>query len=133
MGRIYAKDKTEPRLLLRVGSCSCRGPAGDKTRPLAVPYLFVVTVMTSFVQTLAVSPNVFYISDITNSSSFSGKIFRKKSTLENFRANVLKSIDIVSTFNLKSLIILKSSCVLTRLSRSQKPSTEVVSKPCSAK
>ena len=32
----------------------------------------------------------FYISDITNSSSFNGKIFRKKSTLENFRANLLK-------------------------------------------
>ena len=35
-------------------------------------------------------PPLFYISDITNSSSFSGKIFRKKSMLENFRANVLK-------------------------------------------
>ena len=33
---------------------------------------------------------IFYISDITNSSSFNGKIFRKKSTLEKFRANALK-------------------------------------------
>ena len=32
----------------------------------------------------------FYISDITNSSSFNGKICRKKSMLENYRANVLK-------------------------------------------
>ena len=31
----------------------------------------------------------FYISDIANSSSFNGKIFRKKSMLEKFRANVL--------------------------------------------
>ena len=36
------------------------------------------------------TPQFFYISDITNSSSFDGKIFRKKSMLENFRANVLK-------------------------------------------
>ena len=32
----------------------------------------------------------FYISDIANSSSFNGKIFRKKSMSEEFRANVLK-------------------------------------------
>ena len=32
----------------------------------------------------------FYISDITNSSSYSGKNLRKKSVLENFCANVLK-------------------------------------------
>ena len=37
-------------------------------------------------------PPIFfsYISDITNSSSYSGKSFRKKSMLENFHANVLK-------------------------------------------
>ena len=35
-------------------------------------------------------PHFFYISDIANSSSFNGKIFRKKSMLEKFRANVLK-------------------------------------------
>ena len=33
-----AKDQTEPRLLLGVGSCSCRGPTGDEIGPLAVPY-----------------------------------------------------------------------------------------------
>ena len=33
----------------------------------------------------------FYIPDITNSSSFNGKILRKKLMLENFRANVLKA------------------------------------------
>ena len=38
----------------------------------------------------SVTPHFFYISDITNSSSFNGKILRKKSMLENFRANVLK-------------------------------------------
>ena len=37
-----------------------------------------------------ISHPFFYISDITNSSSFYGKIFRKKSMLEDFRANVLK-------------------------------------------
>ena len=36
------------------------------------------------------TPHFFYVSDITKSSSFNGKIFRKKSMLENFRANVLK-------------------------------------------
>ena len=38
----------------------------------------------------SVTPQFFYISDITNSSSFNGKILRKKkSMLENFCANVL--------------------------------------------
>ena len=37
------------------------------------------------------TPHFFYISDITNSSSYSGKSFRKKSMLKNFRANVLKT------------------------------------------
>ena len=41
-------------------------------------------------KTKSVTPHFFYISDIANSSSFSGKIFRKKSMLEKFRANVLK-------------------------------------------
>ena len=36
------------------------------------------------------TPHFFYISDITNSLSFDGKILRKKSMLEKFRANVLK-------------------------------------------
>ena len=39
----------------------------------------------------SVTPHFFYISDITNSSSFNGKISRKKSMLEKFGANVLKS------------------------------------------
>ena len=37
-------------------------------------------------------PQFFYISDMTNSSSFNGNIFRKKSVLEKFSANVLKLI-----------------------------------------
>ena len=41
-------------------------------------------------KTKSVTPIFFYISDITNSSSFNGKICRKESMLENFRANVLK-------------------------------------------
>ena len=36
------------------------------------------------------TPHFFYISDISNSSTLSGKSLRKKSMLENFRANVLK-------------------------------------------
>ena len=45
-------------------------------------------------KTKPVTPHLFfYISDITNSSSFNGKICRKKSMLENFRANVLKILD----------------------------------------
>ena len=35
----------------------------------------------------------FYISDITNSPSFNGKIFRKKLPLENFCANILKRLN----------------------------------------
>ena len=42
-------------------------------------------------KTKSVTPHFFYISGIANSSSFNGKIFRKKSMLEKFRANVLKS------------------------------------------
>ena len=34
-------------------------------------------------KTKSLTPQFFYISDITNSSSFNGKIFRKKSVLEN--------------------------------------------------
>ena len=41
-------------------------------------------------KTKSMTPNFFNISDITNSSSFNGKSFRKKSMLENFRANFLK-------------------------------------------
>ena len=42
-------------------------------------------------KTKSVTPHFFfYISDITNSSSFNGKISRKKSMLEKFGANVLK-------------------------------------------
>ena len=40
-------------------------------------------------KTKSVTPHFFYISDITNSSSFNGKICIKKSILEKFRANVL--------------------------------------------
>ena len=53
------------------------------------------------------TPNFFYISDITNSSSFNGKMFRKKSMLEKFRANVLKEarkgffVDVVFAKRLK--------------------------------
>ena len=35
-------------------------------------------------KTKSVTPHFFYVSDITNSSPFSGKIFRKKSMLEIF-------------------------------------------------
>ena len=41
-------------------------------------------------KTMSVTHHFFYISDITNSSSFNGIIFRQKSMLENFRATVLK-------------------------------------------
>ena len=40
-------------------------------------------------KTKLVTLHFFYISDITNSSSFNGKICRKKSMLEIFRTNVL--------------------------------------------
>ena len=37
-------------------------------------------------------PSFFYISDISKSSTLSGKSLRKESMLENFRANVLKCL-----------------------------------------
>ena len=43
-------------------------------------------------KTKSVTPQFFHISDISNSSTFTGKIFRKKSMLEKFRANVLKAL-----------------------------------------
>ena len=43
-------------------------------------------------KTKSVSSHFFYIYDIANSSSFNCRIFRKKSLLEKFRGNVLKSI-----------------------------------------
>ena len=41
------------------------------------------------------TPQFSRISDITNSASINGEIFRKKSMLENFRANVLKEMAVV--------------------------------------
>ena len=43
-------------------------------------------------KTKSVTPHFFYISDITNSSTFTGRMYRKKSMLEKFRANVLKEL-----------------------------------------
>ena len=43
-------------------------------------------------------PPFFYISNKSNSSSYSGKNFRKKSMLENFRANVLKENPVNSDY-----------------------------------
>ena len=45
-------------------------------------------------------PHFFYISDISNSSTLSGKSLRKKSMLENFRANVLRIGDERQTENI---------------------------------
>ena len=49
-------------------------------------------------KTKSVTPHFFHISDITNSWSFNGKICRRKSMLENFRANVLKTKDSANQF-----------------------------------
>ena len=49
-------------------------------------------------KTKSVTPHFFYNSGITNSSSFNGKILRKKSMLENFRASVLKVAMSAHTF-----------------------------------
>ena len=60
-------------------------PGLDREPPSPSPHFLLVLSKTK-----SVTPHFFYISDITNSSSFNGKICRKKSMLENFRANVLK-------------------------------------------
>ena len=54
-------------------------------------------------KTKSVTSHIFYISDITNSSSFNDKIFRKKSMLEKFGANVLKHKVQVLTFSNNNL------------------------------
>ena len=54
-------------------------------------FRFRVFFRASYLQNEVGDPHFFYMSDITNSSSFNGKICRKKSMLENFRANVLKN------------------------------------------
>ena len=64
-------------------------------------FRFRVFFPESYLQNKVGDPPFFYISDITNSSTFNGKILRKKSMLENFRANVLKlkkTEDSVETF-----------------------------------
>ena len=53
-------------------------------------YRFWVFFREVLSKTKSVAPHFFYISDITNSSSFNGKISRKKSMLEKFGANILK-------------------------------------------
>ena len=60
-----------------------------------------------FFKMKSVTLHYFYISGITNSSSFRGKIFRKKSVLENFRANVLK------WFNRQTLAFTKMHAIYT--------------------
>ena len=62
-------------------------------------YKFVCSSEQVLLKTKSVTPHFFYISDITNSSSFNGKISRKKAMLEKFGANVLKTI---REFNLVS-------------------------------
>ena len=52
-------------------------------------YRFWVFFRASSLQNKVGDPPFFYISDITNSSSFNGKISRKKSMLEKFGSNVL--------------------------------------------
>ena len=61
---------------------------------LTKPDLFRFRCFSGYVlsKTKLVTPHFCLISDIANSSSFNGKIFRKKSMLENFRANVLKVV-----------------------------------------
>ena len=60
-------------------------------------------------KTKSVTSHFFYISDITNSPSFNGKISRKKSMLEKFGAKVLKVVLLlenkISTFQNKASFI----------------------------
>ena len=58
----------------------------------------------------------FYISNMTNSSSYSGKSLRKKSMLENFRANVLKLIADFSC-SLRHITVLRVIKLQTRCCR----------------
>ena len=66
-----------------------------------------------FSKTKWVTPHFFYVSDITKSFSFNGKIFRKKSMLQNFRANVLKIEAKVNSEMAFSQIVVASFLTLT--------------------
>ena len=67
-------------------------------------------------KTKSVTPHFFfYISDITNSSSFKGKIFRKKSMLEIFCANVLKKNMWKEVRILEFIIFHQNALQLTRV------------------
>ena len=67
--------------------------SGRKIAKEAGSYRFVWSSEQVLSKTKSVTPIFFYISDITNSSSFNGKISTKKSMLEKFGANVLKSVE----------------------------------------
>ena len=64
-------------------------------------FRFRVFFQACYLQNEVGDPPFFCISDITNSSSFNGKILRKKSMLEDFRANVLKE-QFVTKVNVKN-------------------------------
>ena len=81
-------------------------------------YRFWVFFQASSLQKEVGDPHFFHISDITNSSSFNGKISRKKSMLEKFGANVLKWARVTSLHTLLMLTELKM--LVARRSRQSK-------------
>ena len=67
-------------------------------------FRFRVFFLACYLQNEVGDPPFFYISGITNSSSFNSKILREKSMIENFRANVLKLASFEKRNNLDEFI-----------------------------
>ena len=76
----------------RVDTCQYCNQTINKINVLSqyCNFRFRVFFRASSLQNEVGDPPFFYISDITNSSSFNGKICREKSMLKKFHANVLK-------------------------------------------
>ena len=81
------KQRLVENISLQRCNCNIFGPYSLKKPDF---FRFRVFFRANSLQNEVGDPQFFNISDITNSSSFNGKNCRKKSMLENFRANVLK-------------------------------------------
>ena len=87
------KQYLAEKISLQRSLCNIFGLTDTVAYSLTKPdfFRFRVLFQACSLQNEVGDPPFFYISGKSNSSSYSGKILRKKSMLENFRANVLNS------------------------------------------